>query len=77
MSTVSLPFVTPEEYLALERRSETKSELVNGRIYAMTGASREHNLITLNVASLLRSQLRGRPCESVPSRRTGYGSTPV
>jgi len=58
---------TPEEYLALERRSETKSELVNGRIYAMTGASREHNLITANLVRELSTQLRGRPCESYAS----------
>lgn len=67
MSTVSQPFVTPQEYLALERRAEGKSEYVNGMVYAMTGASREHNLIALNVASELRTQLRGRPCETYTS----------
>ena len=64
MATASQPHVTPEAYLVQERRAETKSEYVNGRVYAMTGASREHNLITLNIASELRTRLRGRPCET-------------
>lgn len=59
--------VTPEEYLALERKAETKSEYVNGEIYAMAGASREHNLIGLNVGGELRSLLRDRPCETYVS----------
>jgi Uma2 family endonuclease len=63
MSSLTQAFYSPEEYLALERNAEYKSEYVNGRIFAMTGASREHNLIAGNVFGDLRSQLRGRPCE--------------
>ncbi len=37
------PYVTPAEYLALERRAETKSEYHDGTIVAMVGASRAHN----------------------------------
>lgn len=54
---------TPEEYLALERKAEYKSEYLEGQIYAMTGASREHNLIAGNVFREFGTQLRGRPCE--------------
>src|SRR5206468_6291774 len=39
------------------------SEYINGQIYAMSGASREHNLIVVNLIRELSSQLRGRPCE--------------
>lgn len=53
-----------EEYLGLERHSETKSEFHDGQIFAMTGASREHNLITVNIAGEIRRQLKGRPCEA-------------
>jgi Uma2 family endonuclease len=63
MATASQPTYTPEEYLALERRAEYKSEYVNGRVYAMSGASRAHGRISLNIASELRSRFRGRPCE--------------
>jgi Uma2 family endonuclease len=55
---------TPEEYLALDRKAEYKSEYVNGRIYAMSGASKEHNLIAGNVFAGLHAQLRGRPCQA-------------
>jgi Uma2 family endonuclease len=55
--------VTIEEYLAFERGSPTKNEFVDGEIFAMTGASRRHNLLTVNVASSLHAQLRGRSCE--------------
>ena len=55
---------TPEEYLALERKAKYKSEYVNGRIYAMSGASEEHNLIAGNVFAGLHTQLRGRTCRA-------------
>jgi Uma2 family endonuclease len=54
---------SPEEYLALERKATVKHEYHGGSIFAMSGASREHNLISLNLASEIRSQLRDRPCE--------------
>lgn len=58
---------TPAEYLILERAAATKSELIDGEIFAMAGASRRHNLITGNVLGELRAQLRHRPCEVYPS----------
>lgn len=63
MSTTQVDFITPAEYLAIERAAETKSEYVDGRMYAMSGASRRHNLIAGNLLSSLSRQLRGRPCE--------------
>jgi Uma2 family endonuclease len=55
---------TAEEYLALERSVlEGKSEFIDGQVFAMAGASRRHNLIVVNIASELRSQLKGRACE--------------
>jgi Uma2 family endonuclease len=57
------PLVSPEEYLALEREAETKSEYFNGHIYAMAGASHEHGLISHNCSRELGNQLKSRPCE--------------
>lgn len=54
---------SPQEYLELERQAESKSEYVNGEIFAMSGASEEHNLIVVNVASALHAQFLGRPCK--------------
>ncbi len=55
-------YYTPEEYLALEEIADYKSEYFDGEIFAMTGASRNHNVITLNVGSLLRQAFKGRKC---------------
>jgi Uma2 family endonuclease len=58
---------TPQEYLALERKSETRNEYHDGEIFAMSGASREHNLIAGNLIRDIGNQLEDRPCESYPS----------
>lgn len=58
---------TPEEYLTLERASSTRSEYVNGRINAMTGASENHNQIAGNIYTQLRLLLRGKPCRAYMS----------
>lgn len=58
---------TPEEYLAYERGAATKSEYINGCIVAMSGASREHNLIAGNVLRDISLQLMGRSCEAYGS----------
>ncbi|MGD0043032.1 MAG: Uma2 family endonuclease [Isosphaeraceae bacterium] len=55
---------TPQEYLALERKSETRNEYYNGGIFAMSGASREHNLIVGNLFRDIGNQLEDRPCET-------------
>ena len=64
MSSQPTTYLTPEEYLAMERKAEYKNEYVDGEIVAMTGASRKHNLIAVNIGSELRQQLKGRPCEA-------------
>jgi Uma2 family endonuclease len=63
MSAVPEEFITPQDYLVRERRAETKSEYLNGEMFAMSGASREHNLIAVNAARELSQQLRDRDCE--------------
>ena len=52
-----------EEYLLIERAATYKSEYLDGEIYAMAGAGREHALIISNLLGSLYAQFRGRPCE--------------
>ncbi len=54
--------LTEQDYLDLERVSPIKHEYVAGRLYAMTGTSDAHNIIALNLATVLRNYLRGSPC---------------
>jgi Uma2 family endonuclease len=56
--------ITAAEYLEGELRSEVRHEFVDGRIYAMSGASRRHNEICLDIASILQAHLRGGPCRT-------------
>jgi Uma2 family endonuclease len=54
--------LTVQDYLALERQAQTKSEYLGGDMLAMSGASYEHNLIVTNLVAALRPQLRSRGC---------------
>ena len=67
MSANPKPYLTPTEYLTVERKQKYKSEYWNGELYAMAGASERHNLITTNVVIELGTQLRGRSCKVYPS----------
>jgi Uma2 family endonuclease len=67
MSSQTQQHYTPEEYLALERQAQCKSEYYAGEIFAMAGTSRWHNLIVTNVLRELSLQLKGRPCTTYPS----------
>ena len=67
MSRQAKTYVTPAEYLAYERSAEYKNEYFDGEVFAMNGASRRHNLISINVGAELRAQLRGGDCETYVS----------
>ncbi len=53
---------TADEYLAMERVADYKSEFYGGEIFALAGASLDHNIIALNCAAELRQLLAARPC---------------
>jgi Uma2 family endonuclease len=67
MTAQPKPYITEEAYLLEERRSTIKHEYHNGRVYAMAGASEQHNLIAINLAASLHGQLRGKGCRVYPS----------
>jgi Uma2 family endonuclease len=62
MSSNPRTLLTEEEYLALERRAEFRSEFHRGETFVMAGASRQHNRIVTNLVTALDNQLRKRPC---------------
>lgn len=67
MGAEKYDLISVEEYLAEEAASEVKHEYLAGLVYAMSGASRVHNQISLNLATALREALRGGPCEAFMS----------
>ena len=61
-ATEKVVSLSVEEYLAGELQSKERHEYLGGSVYAMAGASDTHNTISLNLASALRTHLRGGPC---------------
>ncbi len=55
------------EYLQKERQAETKSEFVNGEIFAMAGASVSHNDLTYTLLLEIGNQMRGGECRAYGS----------
>jgi Uma2 family endonuclease len=67
MSTQPKTFLTPEQYLEIERKAEVKSEYYNGEMFAVAGGSERHGVIISNIVGELRQQLKGRPRRVVSS----------
>ena len=60
MSTLVTPYppITLEQYLEREEYSDTKSEFVDGQLYAMAGANEPHNIIAGNIVFALQLATR-------------------
>src|SRR5882724_9871053 len=50
MSTQPKTLLTEEQYLEIERKAETKSEFLNGEMFAMAGPTYRHIRIVQNLA---------------------------
>jgi Uma2 family endonuclease len=59
-------------YLAWEETQPERNEYIAGEVFAMVGVRQSHNVAALNLATVLRSELKGSPCrvfiESVKTR---------
>lgn len=51
-----------EQYLELERAAEEKHEFIDGEMVAMAGGSPRHSIITTNIGSAFKTQLRKSGC---------------
>jgi Uma2 family endonuclease len=58
-----LNYVSPEEYLSMERDSQEKHEYFKGEVFAMSGASNAHNDITYNINRIVAPFLHGKGCK--------------
>ncbi len=67
MDNLARKFISPEEYLELERNSLEKHEYFQGEVFAMAGAKENHNIIVSNLIGLLYIKLRSTPCIIYPS----------
>lgn len=65
------------EYLAFEEQSDIKHEFVAGRVYAMSGGSIRHGIITVNISTDLNIQLEDKDCSvSSPDTRVKSEAMP-
>jgi Uma2 family endonuclease len=60
-------YISPEEYLEIERVAEYKNEYYYGQILAMSGASLKHNRIDGNIIASIGNFLKGKDCQVLPS----------
>ncbi len=58
----TLPRMSVADYLAFEQESKARHELVDGYLYAMTGASDRHEEIAANLLAVLHGHLQGSGC---------------
>jgi Uma2 family endonuclease len=56
--------LTAEEYLALDRAAEFRSELLDGEMVAMSGGSARHSILQIDLAVGVQTALRGGPCQT-------------
>lgn len=55
--------ISVEDYLTGELSSDIKHELIDGHVYAMAGASANHERISVNVLRKFGNHLENMPCE--------------
>jgi Uma2 family endonuclease len=67
MSTVPRPFLTPEQYLEIDRRAEVNSEYYNGEMFEMAGGSFPHAVLHTALSTAVRSRIDRKNCLSVSS----------
>lgn len=53
----------PQEYLDWEEKQPIKYGYMNGQVLAMTGGTIPYNEISLNLATALKAQMRGKGCK--------------
>ena len=56
------PSITVEDYLEQEKHAKIKHEYLQGYLYAMVGASKNHNQIVINVLAKLLAPARLKGC---------------
>ena len=67
MSALPKKAFTVAEYLEFERTSEQKHEFYNGELFAMAGASPEHNFVKENLVIEFGIRFKGGPCRTLSS----------
>jgi len=64
MQTAETIIFDSESFLEWEALQEDKYQFIQGEVFAMGGARRDHVIVSLNIASILKQHLKGKPCQT-------------
>lgn len=67
MNTAIKHAITEQEYLSGELLSDIRHEYIDGEVYAMTGAHKDHNIIAGEVFRIIANHLQDKPCQPYAS----------
>lgn len=68
--------MTVEAYLDWEPCQEVRHELINGKVFAMTGGTLPHNDIAINLLTALRPHIRAQGCRiNIADAKVSIAST--
>jgi Uma2 family endonuclease len=59
--------LSEEQYLAIERAAEFKSEFMDGVMYAMSGGTMRHSALARNILMEMHAMVRGGECQTFGS----------
>ena len=62
MSAQPVTRITPEQYLEAERKVEFKHEYFDGEVFAMSGGTYPHGLITVNLSTAFWNAVSEKSC---------------
>ncbi len=74
MSAIPTTLISEKEYLEEERKALNKSEYYKGEIFAMAGATKEHNRIVASIIVSIGQYLKDKNCHFYPSDLRVYNS---
>ena len=66
MTAIQKPYLSEKNYLEEERKASFKSEYYKGEVFAMPGATKEHNKIAGAVIGELYAHLKNKTCSVMP-----------
>lgn len=66
-TATQLAFISEADYLDGEKISDIKHEYMDGQVYAMSGASANHNLLAGNIYTAFNVHLKKKPCRPYTS----------
>ena len=67
MSAIPKKYISDTDYLQMEREAEFKSEYYQGEVFAMAGATKEHNKIVASIIVEMGQYLKNKNCSVMPS----------